>query len=96
MLDIAFGDDDCKSTIIVIVFYRLKSAGASFRIHLAHCVQELACESCKAKPDLWKKPEIRQQDKFKYYSYILCYADDILCIYHDQDDVWNKLTCYVS
>ena len=30
-----------------------------------------------------------------YYTYILCYVDDILCIYHDQDNVLNKLNMYL-
>ena len=29
------------------------------------------------------KPEIRPEDGVKYYSYLLCYVDDILCIYYN-------------
>ena len=35
-----FGDDAGKLGIIVRVLYRLKSAGASFRAHLPHCMQD--------------------------------------------------------
>ena len=35
------------------------------------------------------------EDKLEYYSYILCYVDDILCIHNDQDNVLNKLNGYV-
>ena len=41
------------------------------------------------------KAEHRLEDKLDYYSYILCYVDDILCIHHDPDDVLNKLNGYV-
>ena len=35
-----FGDDASKSAIIVIALYGLKSAGASFRAHLAQFMQD--------------------------------------------------------
>ena len=41
------------------------------------------------------KAKYRWEDKLKYYSYILCYVDDILCINHYPDDVLNKLNRYV-
>ena len=37
---------------------------------------------CLADPDLWIKPEVRD-DRVEYYSYILCYVDDILVVHHD-------------
>ena len=40
------------------------------------------------------KAQYRPEDKLQYYSYILCYANDILCI-HDPDDVLNKLNGYM-
>ena len=36
------------------------------------------------------KAQYKPGDELKYYSYILCYVDDILCIHHDPDDVLNK------
>ena len=36
-----FGNNACKSTIIVRAVYRLKNAGASFQAHLSWCMQEL-------------------------------------------------------
>ena len=44
--------------------------------------------------DLWLKHEVRPSNGFKYYSYILCYVDDILCIHHDSMAVLNKLEKY--
>jgi hypothetical protein len=72
-----------KLTVIVRALYGLKSAGASFRNHLADYMRELGYDSCKADPDVWMKPEIRANDGFKYYSYVLCYVDDVLCIHHN-------------
>ena len=38
---------------------------------------------------------MKAEDKLEYYSYNLCYMDDILCIYHDPDDELNKLNGYM-
>ena len=76
--------------------YGLKSAGAAFRAHLASFMRQLGYTSCKADPDLWFKAEIRPDDGFKYYSYILCYVDDILCIvHHDALSVLHKIDKYM-
>ena len=51
----------------------------------------MGCEPCKADLNLWLKPEIRPGDGVKYYSYLLCYVDDILCIHHNADDMQEWL-----
>jgi hypothetical protein len=61
----------------------LKSAGASFRNHLADYMRELGYESCKADADVWLKAETRPSDGFKCYSCALCYVDDDLAAHHD-------------
>ena len=76
-----FGKDARKTALNVRVLYGLKSAGSTFRSHLARC------QSCKADPDLLLKPEIRPDDGVKYYSYLLCYVDDIICIHHNSDSM---------
>ena len=76
-MDPKFGKDARKTAVFVRALYGLKLAGASFRSHLAKCMKSLGYESCKADPDLWLKPEIRPNDGVKYYSYLLCYVDDI-------------------
>ena len=78
-----FGGDAGKRAIIVRALYGLKSAGASFRNHLADCMRHLGWESCKADPDVWLKPEVRPDDGHKYYAYCLLYVDDILVVHHD-------------
>ena len=78
-----FGQDAGKKAIIVRALYGLKSAGAAFRAHLASFMRAMGYKSCKADPDLWLKEETRPTDNLRYYSYILCYVDDILVINHD-------------
>jgi hypothetical protein len=63
-----FGADAGKKAIIVRALYGLKSAGASFRNHLADCMRHLGWESCKADPDVWLKPEMRRDDGYQYYA----------------------------
>jgi hypothetical protein len=78
-----FGADAGKKAIIVRALYGLKSAGASFRNHLADCMRHLGWESCKADPDVWLKSEVRGDDGYHYYAYCLLYVDDILVVHHD-------------
>ena len=47
-----------------------------------------------ADPDLWMKPEV--VDDFKYYSYILCYVDDIMVIHHDVRPVLDLVDKYMK
>ena len=81
------GKDASKTAVIVRVSYSLGSVGAAFRSHLSRFMDSMGYQSCKADPDLWLKPEIRLEDGVKYYSDILCYVDDILCIHHSADSV---------
>ena len=76
-----FGPDCGKRAIVVRALYGLKSAGAAFSNHLADCMSTLGYESCLADQDVWYKAEIRSSDKHKYYSYMLLYVDDVLCIH---------------
>ena len=86
-----FGKDARKTALIVRVLYGLKSAGAAFRSHLARSMESLGHQSCKADPNLWLKPEIRQDDGVKYCSYLLYYVDDILCIHCNADFMLEQL-----
>ena len=53
-------------------------------------MQHLGYKSCLADTDLWYKPGVREEDKFKYYSYVLLYVDDCLCIHHSAEEELNK------
>ncbi len=45
-------------------------------------MRQMGYTFCKADPDLWLKAVTRPEDNVRYYAYILCYVDDILCIVH--------------
>ena len=49
---------------------------------------------CLDDPDLWYKSEIRPDDGFEYYSYILCHVDDILVIQHDSLSILERIDSY--
>jgi hypothetical protein len=46
---------------------------------MANMLRDGGYKSCKADPDVWMKPGTKC-DSTKYWSYVLCYVDDILVI----------------
>ena len=78
-----YGQDCGKKAIVVRALYGLNSAGAAFRKYLALCIQHLEYVTCKEDPDVWFKPEVRPSDGHTYYTYVLIYVDDVICIHHD-------------
>ncbi len=86
-----FGPDEGKTAIITRALYGLKSAAASFNRHLASCMRQLGYQCCKADADLWIKRKVRPDDGKEYYSYVLLYVDDCLCIDHDAESVLREL-----
>ena len=89
-----FGADTRKKAVIFCALYGLNISGSAFSNHLAECMHHMGYKSCTSEPDLWLKPEVRPRDYFEYYSYILCYVENILCIHHDSMAVLNKLDNY--
>ena len=73
-----FGADTGNKATIVCVLYVLKSYGDAFRNHLEYCMHHMGYKSCMDDPYLWLNPELRPSDGFEYYSYILCYVENIL------------------
>jgi hypothetical protein len=62
-----FGPDHGKVAIIVThALCGLKSAGASFRNHLANHLCKMGHASCKANADVWRKAETRPGDGFQH------------------------------
>ena len=60
-----FGSGSSKTAISVRALYGLKSAGASFRNHLADYLRELGYQSCTADADVsWLKAETRPDNGF--------------------------------
>jgi hypothetical protein len=72
-----FGGDAGNRALIVRDLYGLKSAGASFRNHLASCMDHLGWNPCLDDQDLCMKEETRPDDGVKYWAYILIYVDQI-------------------
>jgi hypothetical protein len=58
-------------------------------------MRKMGYTSCKADPDLWLKAVTRPEDNVRYYAYILCYVDDILCIHHDPMSVMNEINRFL-
>jgi hypothetical protein len=58
-------------------------------------MRQMGYTSCKADPDLWLKVVTRPEDNVRYYTYTLCYDDDILCIHHDPMSVMNEINSYL-
>ena len=85
-----WGPGAVKKAIIVRALYGLKYAGAAFRKHLAYCMRVLGYKSCPAYHDLWYTASV-DLDGDKYYSYILCYVDDILVVHHDVMTIMKKI-----
>ena len=86
-----FGADAAMKAIIVCALYGLNISGAALHNNLEDYMCNIGYKSCMADPDIWLKPEVIPSDRFEYYSYILCYVEDILCIHHDSMAVLNKL-----
>ena len=80
-----------KKAILVQALYGLKSAGASFGNHIADYMRLLGYEPCRAEPDLWFKAQVRLNDGFEYYEYVLLYVDDSLEISHDAMDALVRM-----
>ena len=72
-----------KKAIIVRAMYGLNSARASIGNYIADCMRLLGYEPCRADPDLWFKAQVRPDDDFEYYEYVLLYVEDSLAISHD-------------
>jgi hypothetical protein len=67
-----------KKAIVVRASYGLKSAGASFRNHLASCLGRLGFTASRG----------------EYYKYLFVYTDDILAIGVNPKDILMKLNKY--
>ncbi|MGH7954509.1 MAG: reverse transcriptase domain-containing protein, partial [Gloeomargaritales cyanobacterium] len=74
-----FGAYEGHTVIIVRALYGLKSAGASWRAHLAATLRDLGFKSSFGDPDVWLRPATKE-DGTEYYEYILVYADDLLIV----------------
>ena len=76
-----FGHLEGKIMIVRKALYGLKSSGAALCAHLAETLDSIGFKSSLADPNVWMRPATKASGE-KYYEYILCYVDDILCISH--------------
>lgn len=76
-----FGQENVgKRAVIVRALYGLKSASAAWRQHFFETItQRLGYKSTIADPDVYLKPKSRE-DGTNYYSYLIIYVDDVLCL----------------
>jgi hypothetical protein len=77
-----FGCDRSKVAIIARALQGIKSAGASFRNHLADHMREIGHASCKADADVWLKPETRPDNGFQCF-HALWHVDNVLAMHDD-------------
>ena len=75
------------------VLYGIHSSGAALHAYLADCMRSMGYTPCIGDNDLWMKPEI-DPDGDKYYSYILCYMDDVLVVHHNAMKTMMKIDKY--
>ena len=54
----------------------------------------LGYKPCLADPDIWLKAQ--NQDGIYYYSYILCYVDDIMVIHHDARPILDRIDKFMK
>ena len=81
-----------RKALLCRALYGLKSAGASFRNHLASCLAHLGFTSCKADPDVWLRAN---DDKgCECYEYLLVYTDDVMVICKDPKLVLQRIDKY--
>ena len=75
-----FGSTPGKKMLLVRVLYGLKLSGAAFRTFLAEALYNIGYKYSVADPDVWLMSDIKEKDGFRYWEYVLCYVDDVLCI----------------
>ncbi len=85
---------DRHECIIFHALYGLKLAGASFWNHLADCIKTVGYKPRLADQDVWIQAKIRPENGHQYYSYVLIYVDDILCIHHNVLGMIKKINWY--
>jgi hypothetical protein len=57
---------------------------------MAATLREANLVSCKEDPDVWMRAKVKPNGD-KYWEYVLCYVDDILCVSHELQTVMDYL-----
>ena len=90
-----FGNDKGNTAIVVRALYGLKSSGPVFCKNLGECMSGLGYKPCLADTYIWLNPEV-SDDGVEYYSYILCYVDDILVVYHNARSDLDQIDQFIN
>lgn len=86
-----WGDQQGETVLIVRALYGLKTSGAEWKRHFADTLRHvLGFLPSQADDNVWMKC-CKKEDGTEYYSYILVYVDDVLCMSHDPDYYMNLL-----
>ena len=80
-----------RTAIVVRALYGLKSASAAWRHYFSTFVrEELGYLPTYADPDVYRKPMVKY-DGFQYYTYLVLYVDDVLCIDVDPTKTMDRI-----
>lgn len=80
-----WSDQQGETVIIVRALYGLKTSGAEWKRHFADTLEHtLQFKASRADDNVWMK-KCKKADGTEYYSYILVYVDDVLCISENPD-----------
>ena len=85
-----FGIREGKVLIIKQALYGIKSSGSAFCAFLAEKLDDIGFKSIISDPYFWMGTATKPTRE-KYYEYILCYDDYLLCISHDPKKPMNDI-----
>lgn len=86
-----WSDQQGETVVIVRALYGLKTSGAEWKKHFADTLAHtLHFKPSRADDNVWRK-KCKKADGTEYYSYILVYVDDVLCISENPDYYMNIL-----
>ena len=86
-----WGDRKGRTVLIVRALYGMKTSGAAWRAFLAEYLnKEMGYTESLADRDVWMKPKCHSDGR-TYYSYIICYVDDLLLIDANPKDIMDKI-----
>ena len=81
-----------KTAVIVQALYGLCSSDNAWRNEFStFIVHDLGYKSSIADPDVYLKP-CKRPDGTKYYSYLIIYVDDVLCIHHNPKSTMDMIS----
>ena len=84
-------DNEGRIVIIVRALYGLRSSALQWQKHLADNLRyDLGYSPSLADNNVWLK-QCHKPDGERYYSYILCFVDDLLCIHLEPDSILSPL-----